>query len=107
MGAAIGSISAEAIVLACQLFHVRKQLSLFAMLKSGAKYAVAGATMAFIVRLVHKFVQNSPIGTLVLVGIGASVYLIMLIMLHDKIILEAFGVIKKKIEHFLVKKKSI
>ena len=77
------------------------------MLKSGAKYAVAGATMAFIVRLVHKFVQNSPIATLVLVGIGASVYLIMLIMLHDKIILEAFGVIKKKIEHFLVKKKSI
>ena len=107
LGAAIGSISAEAIVLACQLFHVRKQLSLFAMLKSGAKYAIAGATMAFIVRLVDKFVQNSPIATFGLVGIGASVYLIMLIILHDKIIMEAFGVIKKKIEHFLVKKKSI
>ena len=98
LGAAIGSISAETIVLLCQLFCVRKQLHVLKMAKSGIKYLIAGSVMTAVIRMMDKHVQNSIYATFALVGTGAATYALMLFILHDKLFMETFNSVLERVK---------
>ena len=82
-GAAMASVVAESAIAITQLILIRKELSLATIAKSSIKYLVSGCIMFLVVSLLETKMAPSAINTLVLIVLGAIVYLCMLILLRD------------------------
>lgn len=100
-GAAIGSVVAELVIAIVQLVVVRKELSIKRILKSGVPYFVAGGIMLMILVIEQKIFLPSVISTLCMIGSGAIVYFVILILLKDSFFIDnvkkVFIVIKNRI----------
>lgn len=82
-GAAIASVVAETTIAVVQIIVVRKELSPWEIVKSGWHYFIAGGIMAIVLFIVRKMLSPSIIHTMVLVGMGACIYFLVLLIMRD------------------------
>ena len=87
VGAAIASILAEIVVAILQLVIIRKELSIWHVLKEGTYYYIAGGIMLTILFGVGKILSPSIMHTAILVATGAIVYFVVLLLLRDEFLI--------------------
>ena len=91
VGAAIGTVIAETVVTAVQVFYIRKEFNLKKVLKMGIKYILSGITMFLLIVVLNNYILNS-IGRVsrmaIDVLIGVLSYIGVLILLRDSFVLK-------------------
>ena len=87
VGAAIGTIIAEAVVTAIQLYCIRKEYNIKEVLFMSIKYIISSLVMLMVILLLNKFILYtiSVVTRMIIdVIIGIGIYLISLIILKDE-----------------------
>lgn len=98
LGASIGTVLAEIVVTITQFIFVRKDINLIRIIKLSFKYILAGFFMFIICLLIKEVIKNSLICIIVQVISGIIVYVICLILLKDKFVLNIINKVKNKIK---------
>ena len=88
IGAAIASVVAEGIVAIVELFIVRKEIKVFSVLKSSAKYLISGVCMFAIIFAESFLLKSSIINSIIMIISGAFSYALFLIILRDEFFLD-------------------
>ena len=83
IGAAIASVTAEAVVAVSMILFVRKELSVRRMLKEGYNYFIAGTVMTLVLLPISKHLSPSVLHTLLMVVTGVAVYFVVLLIERD------------------------
>lgn len=92
VGAAIASVIAETMILLFQMVYLRRVFNYKGMLIPFIKYVLVGSIMFVSVFLLGKYVfDSSIINSFILVGIGAFIYFIILLLIKDKMIFRMFN----------------
>ncbi len=101
IGAAVASVIAETVIFIIQLRYFKDQYSLLEILKMSIKCVISSIVMFGVVSLITHYLSVSIINTLMEVTIGALVYILMLILLKYKFLIDLYyqvwGAIKNKI----------
>lgn len=87
LGAAIASVGAEFIIAIIQIIIVRKELEPREILKEGVNYFVAGVAMTIVLYFVKRRMVSSMIDSIILVIVGAAVYIVVLICRRDEFLI--------------------
>ncbi|MEB0329405.1 flippase [Lacticaseibacillus paracasei] len=95
MGAVISTILTEALVMAYQMFYVRKQVQLGELFSETWKYFLAGLVMYADVRLLENLLERSIAHLVMEVIIGGIVYVIVLLLLKPHHFLSYFKLFKQ------------
>ena len=101
IGAAVASVVAETTIALVQLWLVRKELSVEAIIASSWRYLIAGGIMLTVLRAISSQFTPTIIHTVVLVVIGALLYLIVLLALKDSFFISNAQAVLKRIEQKL------
>lgn len=98
IGAAIGSVTGEFCILSLSINYLikTKQYSFRGFFKDIYKYCFAGIVMLAILLLINKVITFNLIGLLILIMIGAMIYMSILILLKDEIVMEQINNVKIK-----------
>ncbi|MCI8517776.1 MAG: flippase [Hungatella sp.] len=88
IGAAIASVVAETTIALVQLYLVRKELSIKEVFFSSWHYLLAGSTMLAVLIILAKRLSPSIVHTILMVGCGAIVYFIVLLLLRDSFFID-------------------
>jgi len=88
IGAAIASVAAETTIALIQLWFVRKELSIKRIFCSSWHYLISGIVMLSLLTIVGRLFDPSIMNTIIMVVIGATVYLIMLLLLRDDFLID-------------------
>ncbi len=95
MGAVIGTISAEMMVMIVQFYILRDTVTFLSYFRSLIKYGLASMIMLLSIRLVSIYLMINPLTTLIQVSVGILIYLISLSILKEEINMQVFAIIKK------------
>ncbi|MBQ7797912.1 MAG: oligosaccharide flippase family protein [Clostridia bacterium] len=96
IGATIATIIAECGVSVTMFLFLRKELSIITILKSAIKPLIAGIIMFICCYPLTLILSASIFNTCLIVGAGILVYGVTIILLRDKLLIEAFKSIKNK-----------
>ena len=88
IGAAIATVIAEISVTAYQMYVVRHEFNLKRIFKISLKYLIASIAMLIVLVLLNMQLSATLLNTVIEIGIGGLVYLIVLIILKDEIVKE-------------------
>jgi len=88
VGAAVASVIAELVVLAYDLFAVRKELKIGRIFKSSVHYLFASGIMTFALIVEGKFLYPSIWNTFLMVFSGIVVYFSVLLFMNDSFLLD-------------------
>lgn len=106
VGAAMGTVIAETVVTAVQVFCIRKEFELKNILKMSIKYIISSIMMFLLIMILNNYILSS-IGRVsrmaIDVIIGVMVYLGMLIILRDSFVLKYSKNIIEKVKFKLKK----
>ena len=83
LGAGIASVIAETVIAIVQIVIVRKELSSWKIVKSSAKYWIAGFVMLVPLYFENKYFAPSMLNTMIMIASGALIYALMLLILRD------------------------
>ena len=98
IGASIGTVIAEFMVTAVQMYFVRKDFNIWKIVKSSKNYLMASLIM-FVICLVIRSIVRKPYFSMALqVIIGMISYLTILLVLEDKFIYDIIDRIRKKVK---------
>lgn len=98
VGASIATVIAEFTVSCVQLYFVRKDLSIFRILRSCIKYLVSAMIMFIVSTILGKIIVSKIIAISVQVFVGGLCYVICLLLLKDKFVFEMLDKLKNKIK---------
>ena len=101
IGAAIGSVVGEMLIMATEFTYVYKNrfYNISKILLSGKKNWIAGITMYLELLTLQKVLNESVLGLTLMIAIGGLTYLFVLIILKDSMIWNAYHSILKKVLH--------
>ena len=88
VGAAVASVIAESTIAGCQLYLIKKELSIGEMLKRSTKYFISGSVMLLILRIENKYFFPSLLHTGIMILTGVAVYSVALLILKDTFVIE-------------------
>lgn len=97
VGAAIASVIAEFSVTFVQFAYVKDQFNLKKVAKLVPRYFVASMMMFLLLKAEDTVLQPGIFNTMLMVVSGAVTYFVVLCILRDKFVFEAFAILKKKI----------
>ena len=103
IGAAIATIIAECFVTIIMAIMVRKELNIFKVILSSWKAIISSVIMFVAIFFIAKKLDHNVLNTFIIIGIGALIYLTLIILLKDKIVLST---IKKIFNKFKKKKEN-
>ena len=83
-GAAVASVVAETTIAVIQLVLVRNELDGIQVLKLLPKYLISGGVMLASLLWLNQYLKKNVLDTILMIVLGASVYLIILFFLKDK-----------------------
>ena len=83
IGAAIASVAAETVIALSQLWIVRKELSSKTIFVSSWHYLLAGGIMLTALKAIGLGLNSTVLNTILLIVIGAVIYLFVLLLLKD------------------------
>ena len=95
-GTAIAMVATMFCEVSIQFYAVQKQVNLKSIFKPILKNLISGILMFVCLLLFRRFLNNTPMSTLILVSVGVVVYLLMNICLKDELILSVIQRIKVK-----------
>lgn len=98
-GAAIASITAESTIAVMQMFILRKEISLKLIFGTAKNYLIAGIIMFAVSFGVSKYVNNTIIGTIIIVLCGGLTYVFGLVVLKDDFLLFYLRNLKAKFKY--------
>lgn len=87
-GAAVASVVAETTITVIQLVLVRNELDGIQVLKLLPKYLISGGVMLASLLWLNQYLKKNILDTILMIVLGASVYLIILFFLKDKFLIE-------------------
>lgn len=87
-GAAVASVVAETTIAVIQLVLVRNELDGIQVLKLLPKYLISGGVMLTSLLWINQYLKKNVLDTILMIVLGASVYLIILFFLKDKFLIE-------------------
>lgn len=87
-GAAVDSVVAETTIAVIQLVLVRNELDGIQVLKLLPKYLISGGVMLASLLWLNQYLKKNVLDTILMIVLGASVYLIILFFLKDKFLIE-------------------
>lgn len=96
VGASLSSVTAEVVIAALQLYIVRKELSVLVIIKMCKNYLMSGIIMYISLRILASYLVSSLVNSLILVIMGAVVYVLMLIIFKDMFFINNFKRFLKK-----------
>lgn len=96
-GAAVASVVAETTIAVIQLILVRKEIKGIQVLKILPKYLISGLVMLVSLLWVNQFLEKSILDTILLIVMGAAIYLIILFILKDKFLIENTKLVLSKV----------
>ena len=97
IGAAVASVAAETLIAILQIIILRKEIPLKIVFGTAKNYMIAGAVMFAVTFYIRKRVPTTISGTLLIVIVGALLYIGTLLILRDKFIFGYLTTFKKKI----------
>ena len=98
IGASIGTVIAETIVTAIQIYFVRKDINLRESLNISKNYIMASILMFVIVVIAGIIIKNN-LASIILQGIiGVGVYIIILYVIKDEFFMQLMKSVKNKIK---------
>lgn len=97
-GAVIASVISELAITALMFFFVRKEISLFKILKMSIKYFIAGLIMLAAVYFTGQHLGPNIPNTCILVFEGIAIYFVMMLILHEKFTYLIINKIKTKLK---------
>lgn len=83
LGAGIASVVAESVIAIVQIVIVRKELSAWQIVKSSAKYWVAGLVMLVPLYFEGLYLPPTMLSTVIMIASGGAVYALVLLLLKD------------------------
>lgn len=95
-GTAIAMVATMFCEVSIQFYAVQKQVNLKSIVKPILKNLISGILMFVCLLVFRRFLNNTPMSTLILVSVGVVVYLLMNICLKDELILSVIQRIKVK-----------
>lgn len=101
IGASIGTVIAELTVTSIQIYFLRKEINFKSIFINSINYFIASVIMFIICLILSKLVDSETILLILKIGIGAFSYVIMLIILKDRMV---FDLINKFINRLKGKK---
>lgn len=100
-GAAVASVIAEASIMFCQLYILRRELSIRKILSLGKNNFIAGLTMLAVLLVMDKKLAPSVRNTFTMIFTGAFVYISMLLILRDSFFIgyaqKTLGAVRKRL----------
>ena len=87
-GAAVASVVAETTIAVIQLVLVRNELDGIQVLKLLPKYLISGGVMLASLLWLNQYLKKNVLDTILMIVLGASVYLIILFFLKVKFLIE-------------------
>ena len=87
-GAAVASVVADTTIAVNQLVLVRNELDGIQVLKLLPKYLISGGVMLASLLWINQYLKKNVLDTILMIVLGASVYLIILFFLKDKFLIE-------------------
>jgi O-antigen/teichoic acid export membrane protein len=103
IGAAIATIIAECFVTIIMAIMVRKELNIFKVILSSWKAIISSVIMFVAIFFIAKKLDHNVLNTFIIIGIGALLYLTLIILLRDKIVLST---LRKILNKFKKKKEN-
>ena len=97
MGAAYASVVAECVITGVQFLFVRKEISFSKVISSAWKYLVAGGIMLLLLNGLGKMLTPTIVHTVLMIGGGACVYFLVLVILKDSFLMEYIHKVLDKI----------
>lgn len=97
VGAAIASVIAEFSVTFVQFVYVKDQFDLKQIVKLVPRYFIASIMMLLLLRAENIVLQPGIFNTMLMVVSGVITYFVILFILRDTFVFEAFSILKKKI----------
>ena len=96
-GAMIASVFAEFLILIVQLIDIRKDIPIKIVYKDSIKYIISGVVMFIVIFNIGFILSPSIKTTLIQILTGMVIYVIMLMILKDKMLYDNLNKIKKKV----------
>lgn len=96
IGASIATVMAEFAVTGIQFYLARKEISIIEVVRIAKNYFVASIIMFCISIILGKIINNNMLSIILQASCGGIVYLIVLIILKDRIIDETVNLLKNK-----------
>lgn len=97
LGAVIGTISAEFIVMLVQFIVLRKIVTFSTYFRSLIKYILASVLMVIAIRLASQYFPINPLTTMIQVGLGFIIYILLLYLMKEEMNLKVFDILKRTI----------
>lgn len=88
IGAAIASVISEIFVFAVQYYYIRDIIKIRRIAKISCKYLISGFVMLGILVITQVMMIPSAMNTIIQIILGAIIYILILIILKDKFVLE-------------------
>ena len=88
IGASIGTVVAELTVTLVQIYFVKEDFDFKEIFKDAKNYCISSLIMFCICLFIGGFIKNNLVSIIVQVGVGMLTYVILLLVLKDKFIIE-------------------
>lgn len=99
VGASIGTVIAESIVTAIQIYFIRKDINLKECINISKKYIMIGLIIFIAVTFIGLFIKNNFISIIVQGFVGASIYIIGLYIAKDEFFIQLLKTLNNKIKN--------
>lgn len=97
VGAIIASLIGEISIVIIQVFMIKKEIEILEILKLSLNYLFAGIIMSLVCKAISTIMEPSIIATILLTLVGSSVYIVVLLILKDKFVINIVNSLKLKI----------
>lgn len=94
MGAVMGTIAAEFVVMAVQLILLKNIITFSTFFSSLIKYTLASILMVISIRFMTQYLSINPLTTILQVGLGFFIYIFSLFVLKEEMNLKTFNILK-------------
>lgn len=98
LGAVIATLIAEFTIVIVMVLQTKKELDFKQILKSAIKPLISGLMMLGVLLLIKPLFNISILSTLILILVGVAVYVIMIILIRDKLVLNVLKELKQKLK---------
>ena len=106
IGAAIASVAAETIIAIVQIYIVRDEISPIRIIASSWRYLLAGSVMLIFLKLISSLMTPRFVNTLLLIAIGAAIYMVMLLIMRDDFLISNIRTVRVKANKIIKSRKQ-
>lgn len=97
IGASIGTVVAEFVVVAIQFYFIKKDFNLFKILKLSLKYFISSVIMFLVCLVIRRFINENIISLVTQCLVGGVIYICSLIIMKDNLIYESLNKMRNEV----------